>query len=1048
MAAAPTPFTPVIPIKFSRQLPMRRGADGIDIKGSVDTRLAAALRDPAAPFPPGEYPLATVEIAARAAQDIVFESGRSSVVFSAHADAGLGIYRDPAHLLAEAGIQQYFGDSIILSSAPPNNPCYVLLMWGYAADASTKGAVALGVPAVSFGTEGDMGKKYAVIRRFPQDAPASASLVQTLDSWTLPSLVKTSADLSRDTWLFTETDGHFQASLSTTYGYDFNWVREAKLGGLGGDIGLKIQLGIEAALGLDVSSAFAIVLSREGENVLRVRVFKQPKKGWQFAFDAAAKITPVAPETPAKLDDFILSILDLHSQQLLKDLSDLKGWISGQAPLTGALAGVASRYMEQMLQTVYAAATGRPFDFEQAKAQVLQFLKTWDGLDARVASLLWKNVPDAQVLGKLAGLTREVLNCQNASDYAACLDKYVSQPPFLSGPMGQWLESLALGQILQPLSDNNSLQKLRNDAATAGNFLQAGTSESAMLAALHKWITSRIQLQAIAKVADSLTLSQLDGWIKAKLQNFLDQTFLGLSDVQKVQELIRSLYSKSNSFYEHARKALTDTYSLSFSQLYQSSSTSTALLDVEFDFGDQNANAAMLQKLFAATMSGDFTGILNTAEPGVTFHRALLSHGLLRHYHVEVRFPFYYSSFDEICRSLATVEPVGSENGRVLVYQLDASDDICSISNRNGSFSHLALAASLPSALNARKHGSPSFSYDYIYRSFSADMRRSQLQWQLGPYVDAYLADAFAGTQVSYETWLSDLDRAVDRQATDHYGHTLVALQLSLKSAAVAQWLNAPADSRSQTYMKMSLDLQRSGLKMLLPFYYFADVAKYKDLGAASPLIVFSCIPVSVSVDSSTLQSNFRDVYWDYADPELRRKMILREGTREVLRNMLHAISRRLSVAGMRRDSDFYAPTDGVINSMLSSVCDDPRLLGLLQAESQMVSGARAAGLAMAKFRNARDPQAAIRAFAAWGADVTRTFNGVCSVYGGNALRPLGTMMFATASASLGGPAFAPAALLRVAVLNPGITFDDSQFLQGTWPDQEELAIQQAIASA
>jgi hypothetical protein len=385
----------------------------------------------------------------------------------------------------------------------------------------------------------------------------------------------------------------------------------------------------------------------------------------------------------------------------------------------------------------------------------------------------------------------------------------------------------------------------------------------------------------------------------------------------------------------------------------------------------------------------------------------------------------------------------------MLVYQLDAKDDVAAITNPGASYSHLGLAASISAPNNARKHGPPSFSYSYVYRAASADMRRGQLQYQIGAYVESYLGGAFQSGQASFDTWLGDLDRAVDGEPTDHYGHTLVELDVDLKADAVAQWLNAPGDDKSQVYMNMSLDLQRSGLKKLIPFYYFSDLRRYHDEGAAYPLILFSCLPASVSVNSETLQMTFRDVYWDYVDPDLRHKMIMRNDTREIVRAALTGISKRLAASGMSSDASRYAPEDGLIDEIRRSVLDDPRLLGLLQSESQMLQGARSAGLAMARFRSRlSDPQAAVRAFSAWGADVTRTFNSASSVYGGNALRPLGTMMFVVASASLGGRTFSPSALLRVGVLKPGTTFDDAQFLQGTWPDPEIMALQQSIVSA
>ena len=1048
MVVGESAISPAIPIRFSTPLAFRHGANGIDLEKTTDSRFTAALASNK-PFPPDvEFPLATVKVTASGGQDITFDSKQGPVNFSARADAnaGLGLYVDPAHLSKDLGIDPYFGDAFTLPN--PTSGYYLAINWGYDATASGQGSVAAGGTTVRFGADGTAVGKFAVVKKCDGNQTAPVAVVSAIDSWKLPSLISKPDDLNENTWLFAETDGGLRASLGVTYGYNFNWVREAALGGLSGDIGLKIQLGIEAELGFDISSAFAVVVSREAVHTVRVRLFKQPRKGWQFAFNAAAAVSPVTPELPEKLDDFVLSILDLHNQQLLMDLKDLKTWSSGQAPLAGALIGVAPRYMEQLLQSVSAAINGRQFDFERAKNQLLQFLDTWSGLDSKVAAAIWKSLPDKNLLAQMSDICQQIANCSASADYAAIVEKLAGQPAFMSSRAGQWLELLALGSILTPIENQNEFDKIKTLAGTTARFLTAGTSEQSILRALNTWIDSRIGLQAITKVTTSLELAQIDAWIKAKLQKFLGQSVLSLNDVNNVSDFISRLRGMASSVYEHARKALTDTYMFFLGALYQEGSNATALLDVTFDFGAVDANGADLSAFVQQAIAGDFHNILQTSAAGVKLNRALLTHHLTRHQHVEVRMPFYHSTFDEINRSLASFDAVGSDSGRVFFYQLDANDDIAAITNRGSSYSHLGLAAMMSSPNNARKHAPPEFSYSYVFRAASADMRRAQLQYQIGAYVDSYMGRAFQSGQASFDTWLSDLDRTVASAPSDHYGHTLLELDVELEARAVAAWLNAPSDAKSQAYMRMSLDLQKSGLKKLIPFYYFSDLHRYRDLGAAYPLIVFSCIPTAVSVNPDTLQMNFRDIYWDYLDPGLRHSMILRDDTREIVRVALTSISKRLAASGMANDAARYMPTDGLIDEIRRSVLDDTRLLGLLQSESQLLQGARAAGLAMAKFRNkSDDPQSAVRAFAAWGADLTRTFNGASGIYGGEALRPLGTMMFVLASASLGGQSFTPSAMLRVGVVKSETAFDDAQFLQGVWPEATGIAVQQVIVS-
>ena len=71
-------------------------------------------------------------------------------------------------------------------------------------------------------------------------------------------------------------------------------MRQTKLGGLRGDIGLRLQLGVSAALGFSASGQYAVVLSRPSidsqDQQLRLRLFKMRKKGWDFSLNAGADV--------------------------------------------------------------------------------------------------------------------------------------------------------------------------------------------------------------------------------------------------------------------------------------------------------------------------------------------------------------------------------------------------------------------------------------------------------------------------------------------------------------------------------------------------------------------------------------------------------------------------------------------------------------------------------------------------------------------------------------------------------------------------------------
>ena len=464
--------------------------------------------------------------------------------------------------------------------------------------------------------------------------------------------------------------------------------------------------------------------------------------------------------------------------------------------------------------------------------------------------------------------------------------------------------------------------------------------------------------------------------------------------------------------------------------------------------------------MLAAAIAGDLSALLLKDVPGVKLHRATLSHGINRHSHVEVRLPFYASSIDHINESLASASAVDTDGQRVVLYQLDASDEVARISNRGGNDSQLVVGASVPAvAGNAtRVYGTPSFKYAYSFRQAARKMRREQLQYQVKPYVDRYVGNAFAAAP--FDTFLSEMDRAVHTSPTDEFGYALLSINLAVPGSVVAAWLEAPGKERTPAYMDMSVALQ-AALKSLLPFYYFADVRNYETFEPAAVLVGYSAIPASTSVrlDGGQLHlDTSQQVYWDWMDASLRRAMLYSSTTEAKLRAMLPAVYQRLQSAGVKGAAAMFAPGDATVRRIRDAVAHrDDLLRSLLYTEAEIVDGALQAGLSMARFRakQGADVKQATRSLAAFGATISDTFNKrVSSVYGGDAVRPLGTLLFATAAQALSGNYAEPSAVFRFVLLRPDAQFTPQDFLQGNepaWdpdhPATSPVVAQQSIAN-
>src|SRR4029079_8753758 len=118
-----------------------------------------------------------------------------------------------------------------------------------------KGAMALGTGvSANFGGSVSRDAAYAVIHGFENSEHARDVLTRVIRSWILPSQFE-GPDANGDfrlppqTWIVTEVDGSVALSLGVQAGYDYSWMRQFPGGVLKGDLGLKVQLAANAALG-------------------------------------------------------------------------------------------------------------------------------------------------------------------------------------------------------------------------------------------------------------------------------------------------------------------------------------------------------------------------------------------------------------------------------------------------------------------------------------------------------------------------------------------------------------------------------------------------------------------------------------------------------------------------------------------------------------------------------------------------------------------------------------------------------------------------------
>ena len=331
--AVPTPKSGLFQLDKTL-LDKAASAVAVEISAGSAELLTALTAD--APFPAGDIDMFRGELRAEASRDIVFNSGGGKVKFAGEggAQAGMALLSDPTARLKKLG----FGTALEqgLSIKPLEGSRYLLLGWGYDVSGSADGSVALGAAgAVTFGAGAARQAAHVVVRRVPDAAKARTTLAETVASWRMPAQVRTQQDLLPGSWALTEVDGSVALSLGAQLGYDYSWVRDFQVGGLKGDIGLRVALNASVAVGFQASGEYALVLHRgEGdhENVVSLKLFRLNRRTVSVSAQAGATVTPSAT-LPAQADDFIAAVFGVHGQQILRDLKTIEAWTDPSAPL-------------------------------------------------------------------------------------------------------------------------------------------------------------------------------------------------------------------------------------------------------------------------------------------------------------------------------------------------------------------------------------------------------------------------------------------------------------------------------------------------------------------------------------------------------------------------------------------------------------------------------------------------------------------------------------------------------------------------------------------
>ena len=1009
----------------------------VEIDANSHPELLKALLEPPAPLPSNDVLLIGAELSVSPDNDI--KVGPANVGFSAAADAAIGVFSSPADiraaLLDKADLVSQISDALDFSA--DGSKKFLMLRWGYDISATAAGSVALG-PSASLSFDANAGRKgyYALVQAVPHNAEAFASLKNLINTWRLPSQVTNVTKLPAFTTIISEVDGSFGLSAELTFGYEFNWLRAVAGLGLKGDIGLKLQAGLTASLGYSLTGKYAVVLSREtSAQKIHMRLYKLRVNDWTFGFDASLTATPVTPPLPENFDELLRAVIGIHGQQIMKLLGQVTDWADPNKPVFGPFVNLADTEAQKLVQSITGLAN-LSADFDDVKGRIQRVFDIWNNLPQTATQLIWSRLPQAKEIQAISDIARKVAGLTE-DDLTDLIQTSLANLAFLNTTAGQALESLASEGLFAALQNSQALTAIQNAGKRASQILDGGELQ-AFLANLQSAVNARLNLSNIESLVDQTSFDSLDTWLKARLESFLEQKLVGadgLAQLKKLQASLQAILKKKDDLYAKALAAIRRNYEFSIHATYQKTTTRSALLDVDFDFGLPGSRAGDGLTL---ALAGKFDQLLMAPRPGVNVNEGVLAYGIRKESHVSISFPFFSTESTHVNDAVAQLDTVSEDAGGVIL-SLKATD---LYTHKNDYSSGLTIALCVPAVANSNVliHSGDSASLNYDLRAASGNLHGPTVALQYAPYANVYFPAEFKPQSPgTFADWI--------RQFTPPgsvLGNGLVSLSLSLPSSAISAWKNAPSDKRHPLYKNMSTALQFQ-FKRMLHDTFFSDLRRYSDVGAGnanSAVLAFCSIPpcsdVRINPDKRVRfvseNSDSKNIYWDFGDRgvnsfqvDVRKAVLFHPATQENLRQKLAIAQARLKHAGDTHAS-FYGPEAAC--KVLQDALDGRFLDFLFPVEANMVEQARDTGLAMASFQQNKfsGPEEARRNLARFGQKLSEDFNANLKTFAvGAALLPLGTAIYAAAAAALDPAAEASTtAMLTIQTLKTAPTLTPS----------------------
>lgn len=1024
---------------------------GVDLTGvDFEFNTVSPLElNPTAPFPAEVFndgEISIVSFKAQAKKDFSIKGAEDiKFGFNAGGQAAFGVYRNTEKIikvLADAELSEQLRNLLNLKIEPEEN--LLAILWGYNFGASAEGKVGLFSSAnpvkLDFGVKANTVGKSVLLHSVKNDRTVVQSIKETLETWKTPYQVESFDSLKPKTTVIFETMGNLDLSLGVEYGYSFDWARDAvKLGGLSGDVGLKIEAGIKAKFGFTAVGNYALALSRESDaETLRAQVFKMKQNGWSFSLDGGVSGQYTGNIIPEKLDDFVKGVFNLNGLQVLKDFEK---WTDPDTKIEDLLGAELEKYAKQLIKKVTGIDPDESLTkLKEAVGKLKSLIKKWHELPHEINSYLYGLLSSAT---DEAGLDDDLKNIReflqkvvdfkdNPDEISSVIEDQLKDIDFFTTPIGKWLSAASQEGIVSLLANIQTKTDIITDPAEKTLALLDGDEVEKQLKRLQKEIDEKLNLGII----ENLDPDKWNDWLIQRLKDFVGVKEIS-DELEKIKTAINETRKRAEEFYAQGYKALMQKYSFNFNYAFQKTTGGSALIDATLDFSGNNLADA--KKYLAQIRKGDFKTVLTETNDCLKLNQAVLTHEIKRNTHLGISVPYFTDTLDHITNSVADGKFVEAADGKLWAYTVSAED----IVKKKKSVSRLAINVELSEKSGIRQFSEGNNRIDYSFHFGGREIRRKYIEQRYKFSADRYLKSAFPAGTSDFSSYMTVTDKFLDKNGypkSDEFGTVLMNLKVSMPGKIMSVWEQFP--DTDDFYKKVSEAIQTK-LREWIPLNYIQGSEQYKNTRDMFPLLAYASL--SLKTEKEVKDGAF---YWEYRNDSKKLAEFNKTPFQNKFREQL-AQARDFTDDSRYKDSNLST----ILNFVLTNQNGEKSFHDLCDIEEDIIKGVVETAKAFHSFKKESNPEKKVAALAKFGKAFTDTFNDEFSLHEitqtpytpKDSLRPLGMTLFLEI-VKLVTPEFDDtkfAAMFEMFVLEPDLSDKDfkklrEEFLTGEFEEKDK----------